>query len=252
MISVIVCSIDEAKFAAVNATYRRLLEGEEFEIIRIPDARSMCDGYNRGVAQSRGEVLIFSHDDIEIHAANFRERLLGHLARCDIAGVAGTTLLCGPAWAWAGPPHVYGQLGMYVRAKNFFDAAIYAAPARHIVGIQALDGVFLACHRRVVEQIRFDEQTFTGFHHYDLDFTYRAFAAGMKLAVCCDLDLIHFSFGDFGSDAWKASAAAFMQKHDGTIAQRPPAAWNRTSARVPTREQLLPILRPPHWEKLED
>jgi GT2 family glycosyltransferase len=193
-------------------------------------------------------VCVFSHDDIEIHAADFRERLLGHLEHCDVAGVAGTTQLAGPAWGWAGPPHVYGQVGVYVAQKNFFDAAIYAAPARHIGDIQALDGVFFACHRRVVESTPFDAETFTGFHHYDLDFTYRAFRAGMKLAVCCDLDLIHFSFGAFGSDAWKASAAAFMRKHGATIPQRPAALWNRTSARVATREQLLPCLRPPHWD----
>jgi hypothetical protein len=248
MISVIICSVDDAKFAAVEATYRNLLASDEHEIIRIADARSMCEGYNRGVGQSRGEIIIFSHDDIEIHAPDFRQKLLSHLGRCDIAGLAGTTQLAGPAWAWAGPPHVYGQLGVYVRAKNLFDAAIYAAPTRHIKNIQALDGVFLACHRSVVEATPFDERTFGGFHHYDLDFTYRAFHAGMKLAVCCDLDLIHFSLGDFGSEAWKSSAARFMQKHGGTLPQRPPASWNRTSVRVPTREQLLPCLRPPHWD----
>ena len=253
MISVIICSIDDAKFAAVEATYRRLLGGAsggaegKFEMIRVRDAHSMCEGYNRGFAQSRGELCLFSHDDIEIHAPDFRAKLLGHLGRCDIAGVAGTTQLAGPAWGWAGPPHVYGQLGEYVRAKNFFQAAIFAAPTRHIAHIEAIDGVFLACHRRVVEAVPFDGQTFTGFHHYDLDFTYRAFRAGMKLGVCCDLDLIHFSVGDFGSDAWKSSAARFMHKHGATIAQRPPASWNRTSVRVPTREQLLPCLRPAHW-----
>ena len=248
MISVIICSIDDAKFAAVNATYRRVLAGGEFEIIRVPDARSMCDGYTRGFAQSRGDVLIFSHDDIEIHAADFRQRLLGHLERCDVAGVAGTTLLAGPAWAWAGPPHVYGQVGQYLRDRNLFEAAIFAVPARHVGNMQALDGVFIACRRKVVEATPFDEQTFPGFHHYDLDFTYRAFRAGFKVAVCCDLDIIHFSRGAFGGDAWKSSAARFMQKHGSTLPQRPAANWNRTSVRVATREELLPCLRPPHWE----
>lgn len=255
MISVIICSINDAKFAAVDATYRRVLGGGggggagdgDFEIIRIPDARSMCEGYNRGFAQSRGEVCIFSHDDIEVHAPDFRAKLLGHLARCDVAGVAGTTQLAGPAWAWAGPPHVYGQLGEFASAKNAFDAVIFAAPTRHVGGIQALDGLMFACHRRVVEATPFDEQTFTGFHHYDLDFTYRAFRAGFRLGVCCDLDVIHFSSGAFG-DAWAASAQKFMQKHAATIAVRPRAAWQRMMARVPARDHLLPCLRPPHWE----
>ncbi len=55
MISVIVCSIDDKKFGAVDYTYRKLLsaDGHECEVIRIPDARSMCEGYNRGFAQRR-------------------------------------------------------------------------------------------------------------------------------------------------------------------------------------------------------
>lgn len=250
MISVIVCSIDERKFAAIDATYRHHLAAganSDFEIIRIPDARSMCEGYNRGIAQSRGEVLIFSHDDIEIHAADFRHRLLDHLDRCDLAGVAGTTLVCGPAWAWAGPPHVYGQVGEFHAAKNIFEAALFAAPSRHVENIQALDGMFIACHRRVVEQAPFDEQTFTGFHLYDIDFTYRAFRAGMKLGVCCDLDMIHFSSGSW-DEKWRASAERFLQKHAATVPQRQLANWSRTSVRVATREHLLPCFRPPHWD----
>ena len=253
MISVIICSIDDRRFAAVEATYRRILAGSGFEIIRIGDATSMCQGYNRGLAQSRGETLIFSHDDIEIHADDFLARLQGHLTRAEVVGVAGTTLLCGPAWAWAGPPHVYGQLGQFVRAKqpgasDQFEAAIFSAPARHVGRMQALDGVFLACHRRVAEATPFDEQTFNGWHHYDVDFTYRAFVGGFNLAVGCDLDLIHFSGGAW-DQAWKASSEAFLRKHGQTLPRRPPATWVRTSSRVATREQLLPIFRPPHWDE---
>ncbi|MEA2733788.1 MAG: hypothetical protein QOE14_239 [Humisphaera sp.] len=244
-ISVIICNIDAAKFVAVSANYRRLLAADD-EIIRIPDARSMCEGYNRGFAQSRGDVVIFSHDDIEIHAADFRRKLLGHLECCDIAGVAGTTLLSGPSWAWAGPPHVYGQVGQYNRAKNLFEAAIFAAPSRHVPNMQAVDGILFACHRRVVEATPFDEHTFTGFHHYDLDFTWRAFCAGMRLGVCCDLDIIHDSVGQWG-EAWKASAERFIQKYP-TLPQRPPANWNLTVVRVATREELLPCFHPPHWD----
>ncbi|MEA2709991.1 MAG: hypothetical protein QOF78_2592 [Phycisphaerales bacterium] len=245
-ISVIICSIDDQKFAAVSENYRRLLAADD-EIIRIPDARSMCEGYNRGFSLSRGDLIIFSHDDIEIHAPDFRRKLLGHLDRCDLAGVAGTPLVCGPAWAWAGPPYVYGQLGQHVREKKMFEAAIFAAPSRHVSKMQALDGVFLACHRRVVESVPFDAATFTDFHHYDLDFTYRAHLAGFRLAVCCDLDVIHFSLGKW-DEAWKVSAEKFVLKH-ATMPRMIPPNWNGSSAWLPTREQLLPRLRAPHWDE---
>ena len=53
--SVVICSIDSAKFARVTDNYRKLLDGREFEIIGIHDARSLADGYNRGIANARGE-----------------------------------------------------------------------------------------------------------------------------------------------------------------------------------------------------
>jgi hypothetical protein len=65
-VTVVICSIDAAKFARVTENYRALFGARELEIIGIHDARSLADGYNRGIAQSRGENIILSHDDIEI------------------------------------------------------------------------------------------------------------------------------------------------------------------------------------------
>ena len=78
-ISVIVCSIDDRKFAEASAMYSRLLKSKSFEMIRIPDARGMCEGYNRGIDQSSGDVIIFSHDDVELLNPDFADRLLKHL-----------------------------------------------------------------------------------------------------------------------------------------------------------------------------
>lgn len=48
MISVVVCSVDDAKFAAVSASYASGMGAEPYEVIRISDARSLSEGYNRG------------------------------------------------------------------------------------------------------------------------------------------------------------------------------------------------------------
>src|SRR5208283_2174656 len=75
MISVIVCSIDQAKSEAIAAHYRSLMGDEPFEWLLIRDARSLAEGYNRAIAQSRGELLVLSHDDIEILTPAFVPRL---------------------------------------------------------------------------------------------------------------------------------------------------------------------------------
>ena len=69
-------------------------------------------------------------------------------------------------------------------------------------GMQTLDGFFLAARREAAIAIGFDAATFDGFHFYDLDFTYRAHAAGLKLAVTTEVCALHRSLGNFGED-WR-------------------------------------------------
>lgn len=248
MISIVTCSIDDRRFAAAEAGWARVLTGEEYELIRVPDARSMCEGYTRGFARSRGETVIFAHDDIDILCTDFPRRLREHMGRCDLLGVAGTRKLAGPSWSWAGPPHVYGQVAQWRAQDNAFDLAIFNAAAPFIGQMQALDGVFLATTRAVVERIGFDVATFAGFHHYDLDFTYRAFEAGLRLGVCCDLDFVHNSYGQW-DDGWKRSAQMFASKFAGRIKFEPAVQWRRTGVLAKTREELIHRMHPPHWDQ---
>jgi hypothetical protein len=112
MISVVVCSADEAKFAAVAAMYGRALGGgdEPHEVVRVAEAQSPAEGYGRGIALSRGDVLVLSHDDVEVICDDLPGRLRRHLGEFGLIGVAGTTRLAGPGWLSAGPPYIYGQV----------------------------------------------------------------------------------------------------------------------------------------------
>src|SRR6185503_5578792 len=64
-----------------------------------------------------------------------------------------------------------------------FRVLICAVPAPLIHGMQALDGLFMAANREVLERVRFDEVTFDGFHGYDMDFSFSSHLAGFRLAV---------------------------------------------------------------------
>lgn len=214
-VSVIICSATPAKFERVCANYGALLAGLEHEIIGIHDARSLCEGYNRGIRRARGELLVFSHDDIDILAPDFAAKLINRMAEFDLIGTAGTDLVRGGVWIDAGWPHVFGQIGGIsapnagrILATNYVMRGAYAAP------MQGLDGVFLAARREVAERIGFDEQTFDGWHLYDLDFSYSAFRAGFKCAVCNDLLIVHESRGNFDA-LWLQHARRFVAKHLG-------------------------------------
>lgn len=247
IISVIICSRDARKFSLVASMYRRLLSPTASEIIHIPDARSMAEGYNRGFERSSGRILLFSHDDVAVLAPDFETRLRGHMEKFDVLGVAGTTRLVGPAWHAAGYPYIFGQVAHATAEPTPFAVTVYGTPRRSAGGIQALDGLFFAAHRHVFERVGFDAERFDGFHLYDVDFTFRAHLAGFRLGVAGDLHVFHASAGNFDSE-WSRYAARFVHKHG----PRLPPSDNRTHhwvvVSVSTREQILEVMTPAHWD----
>jgi hypothetical protein len=209
-ISVVVCSRDEAKGRRIRAHYETLFAGRDFEIIQIYDARSLCEAYNRGFARTSGEVVIFSHDDIEIVSDDFASRLVRHLSSSDLAGVVGTTQLAGTSWIAAGWPRLHGCIVHPSQSGPGLAFDCYGPRPRD--PIQAVDGVLIAANRRVCETIRFDEATFDGFHFYDLDFSHRAFLEGFRIAIAWDVLLLHNSVGRSDGN-WHKYAQLFLAKH---------------------------------------
>lgn len=233
MLSFVICSIDEGKFAAVNASIGAAMAGSPFEVVGIRDATSLCEGWSRGLARSHGDPVVFCHDDIAIHADGLPGRLTRHLAQFDLVGVAGTDRCVDMDWTGAGTLHAWGAIvhGQDDAAEIWFFGA--AAGAEAVGGIQAMDGVFLATRREVAEAVGFDAATFDGWHGYDADFTFRAYLAGFRLGVMLDCPLVHRSLGR--SDRARAHyGARFEAKHARHLA-RGRGAWagTRTAIEVP-------------------
>ena len=241
-ISIIICSLDAEKFRNVTANYSRLLAACDFEIIGIHDAKSLCEAYNRGIDRSRGEIVVFSHDDIEILCGNFAQILFTHMQVCDIAGVAGTNKLTGPLWSWSGYPHSHAWVTQRTLATPQCPAQYRVAVDNlrqvSMLDAQALDGVFFAVKRAVFDKVRFDE-SFDGFHFYDLDFTFRAYRAGLRLGIFGDIVLAHDSEGR-NDAAWHKYAGAFLEKYPElkgpTGAEQP---RYRYAALLDSREQVM-------------
>ncbi len=181
------------------------------EIIAVRDARSLAEAYNRALGRCRGDLIILSHDDIDILAPDFATRLVRSLQTFDVVGVAGGTVFKGPQWKSCGHPHLRGWITHpSANGKCYLAGVLSPRPVSH--DVVTLDGVFLAAHRDVFTDVRFDEDTFDGFHLYDIDWSYRVAQAGFRLGVAGDLLLVHSSRGRFG-DEWVRYADRFCAKH---------------------------------------
>lgn len=235
-VSVLVCSIDPARFRSVSASYRARFEGFALEIVGVHDARSLAEGYNRAATRANGDIFIFSHDDIELMSTDFAPRLVAHLERYDGVGVAGASQVAGPRWGDAGKRAVHGHI-LHALPPGRNGALLMASGFQHAVcaNIRVLDGVFIAVRRHVWETTRFDADRYDGFHLYDLDFTWRASAAGARLAVPTDILLFHASQGSY-TDAWRRYARRFVEAA-GLDPLAPPRPGG-LQVRLDTREQV--------------
>ena len=234
-VSIVVCSIDPERLARMQASFAAALPGVEHEFVVTRDARSLAEGYERGLAACRYEVVVFAHDDVELAPGRPLSCLTGALVHCDVVGVAGSRSVHGPAVTWDGHPHVHGWVAYPGADPAGWDATIYSLESGLLHGMQALDGLLFAARRETARRIRFDAATFDGFHFYDLDFTHRAWRLGLRLAVSTELDVFHASAGDFGAE-WNRYAQRFRAKFPGL--DSPPGPHHSYGVRLPTKQDV--------------
>jgi glycosyltransferase involved in cell wall biosynthesis len=242
MISVIFCSIDKAKADATVHQYSNMLGDEPHEIILIQDARSLAEAYNRGLKQAKGDIIVLSHDDIEfLQPSTWLSKVKSHLSSFDFIGLAGTTKLIGPAWALAGPPYNFGQVAEMNADGDPYRVLIFGTPSPVVPNIQAVDGLFMAFKRDVVNKVRFDEVNFNGFHCYDIDFSFSAYKSGFRLGVATDIPVLHASQGSFDG-IWGMYAQRLCEKHYTDLEARRNRPYQNACVTALNKEELLEIM----------
>ena len=124
---------------------------------------------------------------------------------------------------------------------------IFSVPRRAIGNIAALDGVFIAVRRAVLDKVRFDAKTFDAWHLYDLDFTFASYLAGFRLGVMADIQLIHQSAGDVKGN-WKQYMRLFNRKYLNQLYPMPRRIFVAEHVIVESKEEVLEVMTPQWWD----
>ena len=217
MLSFVINSIDAAKFASVSGGIARAMAGAPHEIVGVHDARSMCDGYRRGLARSRGDAVVFCHDDIELLMPDLAVRIARHLERFDVFAPVGARKLVSMNYMDAGAEYLYGAMTGPTPDRRGLSTGFFGGETREIDGIVALEGIFIVARRNAATALGWDAETFDGWHGYDADFSFRAHLAGWRVGVVLDLAIVHDSGGSY-DDSYLRAMGRFAAKHAGKLA----------------------------------
>lgn len=217
MISIIVCSIDPQRVAALRKNVEATI-GVEFELIAVDNrgtGNGICHVYNEAAARAQYSTLCFLHEDVEFVTLNWGSTIVAKASdeRCGVIGFAGSTVKLQRTTAWnTARRYMRCNYIQYMRGRDHLKSV---NPANEEFSrVVTLDGMALCMHRRVWQSVGFDEKRLTGFHCYDLDITIAATAKGLANYVCHTVLLKHFSTGAYSKGWYEAMEQLHEKWHD--------------------------------------
>lgn len=199
MLSIIISSYQPDYY---NALEKNIAEtcGIEYQIVKIhnPSLMGICEAYNLGAKEAIYDNLLFIHEDILFSDTDWGNRLVKVLQEpgCGVVGVAGGNYYSYVPGSWWN--RGYSKLYFIQVDQDNNECFNNNISERIKSEVKSLDGVFLACTRKVYDEVQFDEKI-DGYHGYDLIFSLKA-AKKYKNYVTNQVLIKHFSQGTLSKE----------------------------------------------------
>ncbi|HMO61642.1 MAG TPA: glycosyltransferase [Ferruginibacter sp.] len=220
MISVIICSRNTHPPAVFSASLQQSI-GVAYEVICIDNSSntySICSAYNKGALMSRFDILCFVHDDVLFHTGGWGNTIANMLQsnQCGVIAVAGATIKTAAPSPWwitnyCKLPYLHSHIIQHSSKGSTLNTSFANAAPAAAVPVVVTDGVLMCCHKKLWQQYPFDEQRYTGFHFYDMDFSATLHQHGYTNYVTNAVLIEHLSAGRLSRE-WAEAAIVFHKK----------------------------------------
>jgi GT2 family glycosyltransferase len=208
--------------------FREMYGTTQIHQVGNSEASGICAKYNQAIENiirtscspgEGGSWTIISHDDAILKSNNLNE-LLDEMysAGADIVGVAGNANIpaLDPGYWWDGLTTAgFRGSGAVIHrtpdTENMFHIESYGPYPQPVA---ALDGVWFAVRTECFKnpKLRFDAETFPGYHYYDVDFCATARSLGYKIWAA-GIMILHDKWGRGVEDpAFKQHQKLFINK----------------------------------------
>ncbi len=215
MYTIIVSSVNPTQNALFKANISQTIAAP-YELI-VHDNRDtkwgLCKLYNHYARQSKYDLLCFFHEDILFLTKGWGVTLADFFQQTPEAGVvgfAGSTVKTKTISGWDSHELTTRMNVTHRISKDKVRERRVNPDNESFAQVLTLDGLAMITPKEVWEKYPFDEQTFRGFHLYDLDFTFQI-AQAYKNYVCLSVDIEHLSRGSFTKE-WYQAASLFHEK----------------------------------------
>ncbi len=204
MLSIIVCSKNIFPEKNFSENIKNTI-GIEYEIVHIDNSNnqySIFEAYNIGIERSKFEHLCFLHDDVCFVTQNWGGNIITHLSTPNIGliGIAGGNLVCKVPSGWFALDE-FMNIIQSDKDNNSVKKHILKPIKldKNSVSVVAIDGVLMCARKEIFKSIKFDN-SFHGFHGYDIDISLQVFNAGYSNYVIYDVLIEHKSKGNMNKE----------------------------------------------------
>lgn len=193
-ISIIVCTRQEQLPNEIQSNIASTI-GCDYELVVIDNSAnkySIFQAYNEGVSRAKGDCLCFVHDDVLFRTNNWGT-IISELLSDDTIGMigfAGTHFLPSTPMYWTESPFI-SEHNLTNDKGNILQCFQDAYYQKGQVDAIACDGFCFFIPRHLFNQISFDENTYSGFHMYDMDICLQVHAAGKRIILTDKILLEH-------------------------------------------------------------
>lgn len=192
---------------------------KDFEILEYVNngEYSLTELYNRGLKESKNNIIVFCHDDLIYEEdSKWGRKVIKHFENSNygILGKAGTTSLT-ESGRWWDEPHLmvgsvyHTQLNPETNKRITWESRYSGLFHNKIIPVVLVDGLFICVDKSRIKY-NFDENI-KGFHLYDIDFSIGNYHKGVKIGVIFDFKMTHKSIGQT-NEQWEENRRQFVQK----------------------------------------
>ncbi len=247
MVSFISCVNNKAEYEICLNYINKLNFGDvKYEIITVDDAKSLTEGYNRGMKKAKGKYKIYLHQDTYILNKNFVLECIKFFQNKSIGmlGVIGTEKI--PASCmWSSGKHIYGGvLDNSISGGNIFTSFPTEDFEGNLKEVMAVDGLILITQY----DIPWREDLFDGWHFYDISQCIEFKRKGYKVCVpkqSVEIWVKH-ACGKVSLNNYEKYRRIFIEEYAGDIfwaGRLIPKLWNLNKKTRPYQQKIEKLVK---------